>query len=264
MKWFFLLMLIIPTMNGYSQLLKRADTVELNGLHTYYEVYGNGPPLFLLHGFTQSSKSWNQFVPEYGHEYEIYLVDLMGHGQSSAFVEEVSVKSAAKNLLDLIEHLGLNSINAIGYSYGGEVLFQLALIRPGLISSMIIIGSCGTWNAKDFPEFVDYLSYSNVAHLPWMREQQINEDRIKNILDQIPNYSVTVNDGELRSITTRTLLVVGDSDDATPLECVIKAKINMPNAFLWVVPNTGHRVHLGNNQYLFVQISKNFLNKHHW
>ncbi|MDZ7692768.1 MAG: alpha/beta fold hydrolase [Balneolaceae bacterium] len=158
------------------------ETIESGGLHTYFEVYGNGTPLFLLHGFTQSSKSWSQFIRAYSNDYEIYLVDLLGHGKSSAFTEEVSVKSAAHHLKNLIEYLGLDHIHAIGYSYGGEILFQLALIDPDLITSMIIIGSCGTWDVKDFPEFVEFLSYKNVENLPWMREQQLNEERIKTSL----------------------------------------------------------------------------------
>jgi pimeloyl-ACP methyl ester carboxylesterase len=264
MKGFFLLMIVIPTMNGYSQQIKRADSVELNSLQTYYEVYGNGNPLFLLHGFTQSSQSWNEFIAEYSNEFEIYLVDLMGHGRSSPFVEEVSVRSAAQNLMDLIEHLGLESINAIGYSYGGEILFQLALINPDLIKSMVIIGSCGTWNAADFPEFVEYLSYKNLENLPWMHDQQINDDRIRNILEQFPNYSVQISEAELKSIKTRTLLVVGDNDPATPLECVIKAKTNMANAFLWVLPNTEHRIHRDKNKDQFIKVSKDFFNDKNW
>lgn len=260
MKWLILIKIIILTMNSYSQQLKRAETLELNGLQTYYEVYGNGKPLFLLHGFTQSSKSWYQFIPEYSDEYEIYLVDLMGHGNSSPFKSNISVKAAAQNLSDLIAHLGIDSINAIGYSYGGEILFQLALTNPDLINAMIIIGSCGTWNAKEFPEFVKFLSYENIENLPWMREQQINEERIKNILNEVPNYSVNVSDDELKSINTKTLLVVGDHDPATSLECVIKAKLNMPNSFLWIAPNTGHGVH-NTNKDLFIKTSKEFFNE---
>ena len=251
-------------MKGYSQNPKYSDTVELNGVQTYYEVYGNGSPLFMLHGFTQSSKSWLPFVPDYSNEYEVYLVDLMGHGKSSPFTENVSVRSAAVQLEALVMHLGLDNIDAIGYSYGGEILFQLALLNPDRISSMVIVGSCGTWNAVDFPEFVEYLSYKNVDNLTWMYEQQVSEERIKNILDQFPNYAVTVSAEELRSIKTRTLLVVGDNDPATPFECVIKAKINLPNAFLWIVPNTEHRVHQGDNKDLFVKTSNDFLWSDNW
>lgn len=97
-----------------------------------------------------------------------------------------------------------------------------------------------------------------------MRDQQVNEERIKNILDQVPHYFVEVNEAELRSIQTRTLIVVGDNDNVTPLECVIKAKSNMKNAFLWVVPNTGHRSHLDNNRDRFIRTSIDFLIGNDW
>lgn len=242
----------------FAQNPKRTETLELNGIHTYYEVYGQGKPLFFLHGITHSTKSWIPLIKEYTQEHEVFLVDLLGHGKSSPFKENISIKSAAQNLNDLIVHLGLDKIQAVGYSYGGEILFQLALIKPDLIESMIIMGSCGTWNARDFPEFVDYLSYKNIDNLPWMREQQINEDRIMNILDQVPNYAVTLTEKELQRIKTRTLLVIGDHDEATPLDCVVKAKTNLPNGFLWIVPNTAHRVHVDKNKDQFIKISKDF------
>ncbi len=265
MKWFLILIMLTVNMKAFAQSPKRTDTVELNGLQTYYEVYGNGTePLFLLHGFTQSSKSWIPFIEGYSKEFEIFLVDLMGHGKSSPFTGTISIKSAAQNLKDLIEYLKLDNINAIGHSYGGEILFQLALIKPKMIESMVINGSCGSWKAQDFPEFVEYLSYANIDNLTWMREQQVNEERIRNILDQVPNYFVEVNEAELKSIKTRTLIVVGDNDDATPLECVIKAKVNMPNAFLWIVPNTGHRSHQDKNKDLFIKTSTDFLTRNDW
>ena len=89
---------------------------------------------------------------------------------------------------------------------------------------MITIGTCGTWHAKEFPEFVEYLSYKNIDNLPWMREQQTSEEQIKSILAQLPNYNVTVTDAELKSIQARMLIVHGDNDVATPIECVVKVK----------------------------------------
>lgn len=260
MKWLLSIVAAAMAISGYTQHPRYAGTVELNGIQTYYEVYGSGgAPLFLLHGFTQSSKSWVPFVEAYSGAFEVYLVDLMGHGRSSPFTGDISIQEVAQNLRDLVAHLELDSIHAIGYSYGGEALFQLALIAPDLIKSMVIVGSCGTWNAEDFPGFVEYLSYENIDNLPWMRDHQLNTNRIKNILDQVPNYAVTVSEADLRRINTRTLLVIGDNDDATPLECAVKAKTYLPNAFLWIVPNTGHRVHLGENREFFVRMSRDFL-----
>ncbi|HLT72119.1 MAG TPA: alpha/beta hydrolase [Cyclobacteriaceae bacterium] len=246
------------SMSGFSQTVEKSETIALNGVNIYYEVYGKGEPLFLLHGFTQSSKSWQEYVDDYSTDFAVYLVDLRGHGRSSQFKETISVPDVAKDLEALAAYLKLESINAIGFSYGGEVLFQLALLHPGLVKSMVIIGSCGTWHAKEFPEFVDYLSYKNIDNLPWMREQQTSEEQIKSILEQVPNYNVSVSDAELRSIQTRTLLVHGDQDPATPVECVANAKKHLPNSFLWVLPNTPHRAHSGEHQTEFVKVSKEF------
>lgn len=258
-RWIILPGFILCSFISMSQQLKKYETISLNGINTYYEVYGEGPALFLLHGFTQSSVSWKPFIPEYSRHFTIYLVDLLGHGRSDPFRETVSVKTAAKNLLDLIRYLKLDQIRAIGYSYGGEILFQLALLSPGLVSSMVIVGSCGTWKAREYPEFVEYLSYKNIEQLPWMREQQISEDRIKSILEQVPNYHIEISEKELLSVKTRTLLIVGDQDEATPLDCVVKAKMNMPGASLWVVPDTGHRVFQGENKPYFVEKTLAFL-----
>ena len=61
------------------------------------------------------------------------------------FTEKLSIKSVASDVDALIHYLKLDSINAIGFSYGGDVLVQLALMNPDLIKSMIIIGACGSW-----------------------------------------------------------------------------------------------------------------------
>lgn len=116
-RWLLLIMIVMNSQTGNTQDPKYAGSIELSGLETYYEVYGNGTPLFFLHGFTQSSESWLPFIGDYTGEYEVYLVDLMGHGRSSPFKTRVSVRSAAENLRDLVEYLELEKIDAIGHSY---------------------------------------------------------------------------------------------------------------------------------------------------
>ncbi|MBK8501326.1 MAG: alpha/beta hydrolase [Saprospiraceae bacterium] len=89
----------------------------------YYEVYGEGQPLFLLHGFFGSSKYWKPYVNEYVNDFEVYVVDLTGHGNSSNFKNDISIPEAATNLHALMRYLDLKQVNAIGFSYGGDVLF---------------------------------------------------------------------------------------------------------------------------------------------
>lgn len=244
---------------AFPQTLKKAETVLINGTKVYYEVYGKGTPLFLLHGYTHSSKSWLPYLNDYMNDFEVYLIDLKGHGKSGPFTETLSIRSAAQDVDGLIGHLKLDSINAIGYSYGGDILFQLALLHPGLIKSMVVIGACGICNIRNFPKWIDFLSYQNIDNLPWMREVQSNEEQIKSILAQVTNYDVSVSEEEFRSITARVLLVVGDGEDSILWEDILKAKNNLPNVSLWVVPNTGHGAHKENNKDDFVRISKQFI-----
>ena len=249
-------MLIVD--DNLSQTPSKTETVTLNGTNIYYEVYGKGEPLFLLHGYTQSSKCWAQYLADYVNDFEVYLVDLKGHGKSSPFTETLSIKAAATDFEALIKYLKLDSIKAIGFSYGGDVLFQLTLLRPGLIKSMITIGACGTWNAKDYPEVTESLSYKNIDNLKWMREQQTNETQIQSILDQLPNYQIAITEDELKTIQTKTLMVLGDHDNMIPLQCVSSVRRNLSKSYLWILPNSGHGVHEGKNQQQFVKTSKEF------
>lgn len=248
----------VTAQHGLAQRPDHAETVALNGSKIYYERYGTGTPLFFFHGYTQSSISWHGLVRHYADEYSVYLVDLKGHGRSGMFTETLSVWAVAEEVAALIAHLGLEEILAIGYSYGGEVLFQLALLRPELVRSMVVIGSCGSWEANDFPQVVEFFQYGNIENMPWMHEQQTSDAQIRAILDQLENYAIAVSDEELRSITTRTLLVLGDRDEMIHFDCVLRAMAQMPDVSLWVVPKTGHRAHRNMNEDDFVRLSRTF------
>jgi hypothetical protein len=90
-----------------------------------------------------------------------------------------------------------------------EMLIQLALLQPALVKSIILIGACGSWNAKDYPDVIDHLSYKNINNLKWMHKYQMNEAQSKAILDQLPNYMVSLNDQELKSIRQKYYLFSG-------------------------------------------------------
>ena len=75
----------------------------------------------------------------------------------------------------LIQYLNLETIKAIGFSYGGDVLFQLSLINPSLIESMVTIGAVGSWSTKNSPETVKGFTYENIEKFPWIRDHHKNE-----------------------------------------------------------------------------------------
>ncbi len=83
-----LITLLLISANIIAQKPKKTESVSVNGKKIYYEIYGEGKPLLLLHGYTQSSKSWIPYVKDYEKEYEVYLIDLTGHGKSEPFKQD--------------------------------------------------------------------------------------------------------------------------------------------------------------------------------
>lgn len=249
-------------MSNYSngQNPKKAETLSINGKGIYYEVYGEGNPLFLLHGYGMSSKSWKSYVNNYNKEYEVYLVDLTGHGKSELFRSELSIPGVAEDLNQLINHLGINKIKAIGFSFGGDVLYQLALIRPSLIESMITIGAVGSWTANDFKHFIDEFTYVNRTNFPWLSGHS-SDEHVKEIMNQFKNYSIIVSDHELQQIQSEVLIILGDDDQGIDILEVARARKNLQNSDLWILPNVSHGAHEGENKEEFIIRSKTFFNK---
>jgi pimeloyl-ACP methyl ester carboxylesterase len=263
MKFLFILFItLVSAATGFSQSPKKAEVVSLNGTTIYYEVYGKGEPLIFLHGYALSTKDWLPYISDYINDFEIYLIDLNGHGKSSSSNEKPSVASVANDVYTLMKHLKLRNINAIGFSYGGNVLFQLALLDSALIKSMITIGASGNWNAKEHPDLLENFSYKNIDNLKWIREHQSSEAQIKVLLDQLPDRTAaSISDTELKRIQTKTLIVLGDQDNLTPIESVAFARKYLPESYLWILPNTGHGAHKDKNKIDFVRVSKEFFSQ---
>ncbi|AWV97261.1 alpha/beta fold hydrolase [Arcticibacterium luteifluviistationis] len=239
----------------------KAESVLVNGKSLYYEVYGSGEPLILLHGYTQSSKSWKAYIKDYEKEYEVYLIDLTGHGKSEAFKKDLSIKSVAQDLNALIRYFKVDKIKAIGFSFGGDVLYQLALINPSLIESMITIGAVGTWTVNDFPEYLEAFTFENRANFPWLKTSHEGDEQIKGMMEQFKNYSVRLSDEELKRIQPEVLIMIGDDDEGMDLEEVVRVKNNLPKSDLWILPDVSHGAHEGETKAEFILKSKAFLSK---
>jgi pimeloyl-ACP methyl ester carboxylesterase len=256
-----LIILILISTLGFSQTPKHSASLLINGKNIYYEVYGKGEALFLLHGYTLSSKSWLPYVEAFHEEYEVYLIDLTGHGKSEAFKESLSIKSVAEDLNFLAQHLKLDKIKAIGFSFGGDVLYQLALINPSLIESMITIGAVGTWTVNDFPEYQKAFTFENRANFPWLLPYHETDKKIKALMDEFKNYTIKLTNEELQTIQPEVLIMIGDDDEGMDLEEVVRVKKNLPESDLWILPNVAHGAHEGETKEEFIIKSKAFLSK---
>ena len=240
---------------------KVSDFASLNGRNIHYEIYGNGDPLFFLHGYTHSSSSWLPFITDFADDYEVYLVDLPGHGKSDAFTKDLSIKEVADELNGLMQFLNLEKIRAIGFSFGGDVLYQLALINPSLLLSMVTIGAVGSWTIKDFPEYQKIFTFENRAQFPHLKTEHGSDEKIKAMLAQFLNYSVHLDIEQLKVIKPEVLIMLGDDDPGMDINEVARVRTYLPNSDLWILPNVAHSAHLGLSKKEFVKKAKTFLSK---
>ena len=144
---------------------------------------------------------------------------------------------------------------------GGDVLYQLALINPSLITSMITIGAVGTWTINDFPEYLEAFTFENRENFPWLKTSHTSDEQIKAMMHQFKNYIVKVSDTELQRIRPEVLIMIGDDDEGMNLQEVTRAREHLPNSDLWILPNVSHGAHEGETKEEFILKSKAFLSK---
>lgn len=161
----------------------------------------------------------------------------------------------------MLGYLNLEKVDAIGFSFGGDVLFQLALINPPLIRSMIAIGAVGSWSIEDFPMYTEQFIYDNRYSFPWLFIDHPSEEKIKALMREFKNYSVQLSNKELKEIRPEVMIVMGDDDEGMDLKEVVRLKDNLPKSDIWILPNVTHSAHLGVNKEDFILKATNFLKK---
>lgn len=117
-----------------------------DGERLYYEAHGQGPPLVLVSGLNGVGAFWSTHVPALAERYTVIVHDHRGTGQSSASPIEYSIEQMADDLLQLLDHLGLERAHLVGHSTGGAICQGLAIDRPERVDRLVL---CGTWTAAE-------------------------------------------------------------------------------------------------------------------
>lgn len=220
--------------------------LALNGLTMYYEVHGNGPPLLLLHGGSDSiPEKWIPFFAPY---FRVIAPEQMGHGRTADLVDRAfHYHDMAEDTVELMRQLGIESAAVVGYSDGGIIGLDLAIHHPDRISRLAVTGANARFDgytvenqewARSFdpgsqPISDNYarLSPDGAAHWPVLL------GRLKPMWVNEPSFTLD----ELQSIAVPTLLIIGDRDIVTP-EHAVEMFRAIPGAQLCVLPSAAHGV----------------------
>ena len=124
---------ITPASSGYA---------PVNGSKVYYEVYGTGDPIVLLHGaYMTINSNWSELIPVLSKTRKVIALELDGHGHTPLSQRPFSYQTLASDVAAVLKHLKIDSADILGFSYGGTVAFQFAIQHPVMTKKLIIISS---------------------------------------------------------------------------------------------------------------------------
>ncbi|WP_295714239.1 alpha/beta hydrolase [Mucilaginibacter sp.] len=253
--------LFFTVFQSKGQQLKPANSgyAPVNGIKVYYEVYGEGKPLVLLHGaFMTIEMNWGQLIPELSKTRKVIAIELQGHGHTPFSDRKLDITTLASDVEGVMNHLKIDSADVAGYSMGGSVAYQLVVKSPKRVKKLVIISSTyktSGWlpvvnnGFKGFkPEFFNntplQVAYDAVAP---------DKTKWTKFIEQMIVFAgepFNVGDANIAKITSPVLLISGDNDGLDKVELMktyqllgggIAADLApMPKSHLAVVPSQGH------------------------
>ncbi len=125
-----------------SQSIKPSESgyADVNGLKMYYEVYGKGKPIVLLHGsYMNIPLNWSHIIPLLAKDRKVIVTEMQGHGRTRDISRELSYEGMADDVSGLLKHLKIDRADILGYSMGGGVAFQVAVRHPEQVRRLVVL-----------------------------------------------------------------------------------------------------------------------------
>lgn len=117
-----------------------SDYANINGLKMYYEVYGTGKPIVLLHGsFMTIPLNWSHIIPLLAGNRKVIVAEMQGHGRTRDIAREFSYENMADDVSALLKHLNIDSADILGYSMGGGIAFQVAVRHSEQVRRLVVL-----------------------------------------------------------------------------------------------------------------------------
>jgi pimeloyl-ACP methyl ester carboxylesterase len=199
---------------------------KINGLDMYYETHGAGRPLILLHGGLGSGEMFGPVIPALAERHEVIAPDLQGHGRTADIDRPIDLRLMADDIAALIDHLGLDKPDLVGYSLGGGVALQTAVRHPAKVGRLVA-ASTYLWPDAVDPALRVQQGQVSAAAAEFMKDTPMYQlyQRVAprpadfpRLLDKIGAAMATDFDytEDVRSLQVPTLIAAADADMAPP------------------------------------------------
>ncbi|BBE19771.1 beta-ketoadipate enol-lactone hydrolase [Aquipluma nitroreducens] len=225
----------------------QGHSIQISNIEIYYEEYGVGKPLLLLHGFGGCSQNWHPFIDKLSEHFRLIVADLRGHGYSTNPENKFTHREAANDMFLLLEKLGINQFSAMGMSTGAMTLLHMATSQPSRIDSMVLISTTSHFpdQARAIMRRASFDTMPPEVRKMYRECAKRGDEQIRQLISQFNalhknNDDMNFDAQSLSTITARTLIVHGDRDHFFPVEIPVSIYRSIPNAALWIIPGGDH------------------------
>ena len=243
--------------------LAKSGYVESNAVKYYYEIRGKGEPLLLLHGGLGSIDMFGPVLPALAKDRQVIAVDLHGHGRTALGDRDIDLVAIGDDLAVILRQLGYDSVDVLGYSFGGGAAFRLAVQHPEIVRRLVMV-SAGYADDGFYPDIRAQQIKLTAAAADSMRQTPMFQsykaiapkpEEFPKLIQQMGDYMRKPFDytADVAKLTMPVMLVFGDSDMYRP-EHVVKfyqmlggglkdagwMRETMPRNRLAIIPNRTH------------------------
>jgi pimeloyl-ACP methyl ester carboxylesterase len=234
----------------YGNNPKAGRYAQTKDAKIYYEVYGKGKPIVLLHGgLFGTSVEMTDFIEKLKKTNQIIAISTRGHGKSELGKDPMTLEQRATDAMAVINTVTQDSVTVIGFSDGGYAAYQLAAMFPNRVKKMVVMGAGELYpGARTF-------NFTAKMAMEWDKtfmEQQLSISPEPNRIEEMfagvcACYNkLTVGKELLETIKCPVLVMAGDHDDGNPIERVVSAAKFIPKHQISIIANTGHGCFLEN------------------
>lgn len=226
-----------PKSNGFQ---------KANDINLYYEIYGEGKPLVLIHGGGSSGfYDFKETIKRLENDFQLIVIDLQNHGKSEHRDVPETFEQDARDVMAVLEQLNIKKASYFGFSNGATTVLQIAHLFPHNVEKIIAASGITKRNGM-IDGFFDGMSQATLEHMPqYLKDNFLkinpNENLLQNMFEKDSQRMINfqdIDDDILKNIECPVFLIAGDKD-------VIKsqhiAEMNqlIPNSRLMILP-AGH------------------------
>lgn len=222
-----------------------AHYLHTRGFTMYYEVYGSGKPLLFIHGNGGSMDAFTNNIPVFAKQYKVIAVDSRAHGKSTDASDSLTFEQMADDFNALLDSLHADSAYVIGWSDGGINGLLLAIRHPDKVKKLAVTGANLT---PDTLGLIPSCYYGIVQNSADLRKKE-QTPKVKNDLkiNDLDLYQPHITPQQLSTIKCPTLVIGGDHD-LIPVAHTVLIGQSIPNAHIWIIPNSGHATPIDKKQ----------------